>query len=118
MIFRTDGEAALIAVTTKLAKFHGGRVVPEDVPRGESQSNGTAEEAGKTVREYTRVLKEQLEDKANTKLQPGDAITAWMIRWAAMLYSRYAVGKDGRTPYERRRGRRCRVPAVSFGERV
>ena len=41
-----------------------------------------------------------------------------MIRWAAMLYSRYAAGRDGRTPYERRRGRPCRLPIVCFGEKV
>eukprot|EP00973_Karenia_brevis_P075935 10550128-Karenia_brevis.AAC.1 len=28
------------------------------------------------------------------------------------------VGKDGRTGYEGRRGRRCNIPAVPFGERV
>ena len=34
----------------------------------------------------------------------------------AMLVSRYLVGKDGRTAYERRTGRKCRVPVVPFGE--
>ena len=42
----------------------------------------------------------------------------WMIRWCAMLYSRYAVGRDGLTAYERRRGRKCAIPAVVFGEKV
>ena len=41
-----------------------------------------------------------------------------MIRWAAMLVSRYMVGKDGRTAYERRRGRRCRLKLATFGEKV
>ena len=41
-----------------------------------------------------------------------------MVRWAAMVASRYLVGKDGRTTYERKRGRRCRVPLATFGERV
>ena len=118
IILKSDGEPSIVAVREALARYHGGRVVPEDVPRGESQSNGTVEEAGKTVREYARVLKAQLEEKTGMTLHPGDSITAWMVRWAAMLYSRYAVGKDGLTPYERRRGRKCRVPAVCFGEKV
>ena len=118
IILKSDGEASIVAVREALARYPGGRVVPEDVPRGESQSNGTVEEAGKTVREYARVLKAQLEEKTGMTLHPGDSITAWMVRWAAMLYSRYAVGKDGLTPYERRRGRKCRVPAVCFGEKV
>ena len=42
----------------------------------------------------------------------------WTIRWAAMVTSRYIVGKDGMTVQERKRGRRCRTPVASFGELV
>ena len=40
-----------------------------------------------------------------------------MVKWAAMLLSKYE-GLDGRTPYERRRGRRCNMVVLPFGERV
>ena len=52
------------------------------------------------------------------EIQPADTIVLWLIRWAAMLVSRYVVGKDGRTPYERKRGRKCRTPTCKFGEQV
>ena len=76
------------------------------------------EEAGKTVRGFTRVLKEQLEEEAGITLSCEDNIVLWMVRWAAMLCSRYLVGKDGRTAFERRRGRRCNIPTVAYGEKV
>ena len=76
------------------------------------------EEAGKTVREFTRVLKEQLEDKAKVNIMCDSTITQLMVRWAAMTVSRFLVGKDGRTGYERRRGRRCTLGVVPFGEIV
>ena len=117
-ILKSDGEPAIIAVCDALARFHGGRVVPERPPVGEHQSNGAIEEAGKTTREYARVLKIQLEEKAKIKIQPSVSIVLWLIRWAAMLVSRYVVGKDGRPPYERKRGRKCRTPACKFGEQV
>ena len=41
-----------------------------------------------------------------------------MVQWAAMLLSKYEMGLDGRTPYERRRGRRCNMVVLPFGERV
>ena len=41
IILKSDGERSIVALRTALAKFHGGKVVPEDPPRGESQSNGT-----------------------------------------------------------------------------
>ena len=43
---------------------------------------------------------------------------AWMIRWAAELISKYAVGEDGKTPYERFRQEDCVTPLVAFGEIV
>ena len=93
-------------------------MIPEESATNESQSNGRAEEAGKTVREFIRVLKKQLEDKANMKLAGDEPILQWMTRWAAMLCSRFLVGKDGRTAYERRRSRRCRIVVIPFGETV
>ena len=65
-----------------------------------------------------RVFKDHLESKIRTKLSGKDPIMLWAIRWAAMVTSRYLVGKDGRTPQERKRGRRCKEPTASFGELV
>ena len=107
-----------MAFKIAVAKYHGGVVIPEESATNESQSNGRAEEAGKTVREFIRVLKKQLEDKANMKLAGDEPILQWMTRWAAMLCSRFLVGKDGRTAYERRRSRRCRIVVIPFGETV
>ena len=117
-ILKSDGERSIVALRTALAKFHGGKVVPEDPPRGESQSNGTVEEAGKTVREFVRVLREHVQDKAEVELGASDVFVLWMVRWAAMMVSRFLVGKDGLTAYERRRDRKCRIPVVAFGEKV
>ena len=35
-----------------------------------------------------------------------------------MVYSRYKVGVDGKTPYERQKGRKCNLEVVPFGEFV
>ena len=118
LIFKSDGEASIKLIRDRLARHHGGKVVMENPAQGESQSNGTVEEAGKTVREFVRVFKDHLESKIRTKLSGKDPIMLWAIRWAAMVTSRYLVGKDGRTPQERTRGRRCKEPTASFGELV
>ena len=118
IILKSDSESALKAFRDALAKYHGGKVIPEAPAKGESQSNGAAEAAGKLVREFIRVLKQQLEDKAKMKLKGDEDVVQWMARWAAMLVSRYLVGKDGRTGYERRKGRQCRLVYIPFGELV
>ncbi len=58
LILKSDGEASIVAFREALGKFHGGVVAPEMAAKGESQSNGTAEAAVRTVRDFTRVLKE------------------------------------------------------------
>ena len=118
LIIKTDVEPAIVAVRECLARRHGGRIVPEKPAIGEKKSNGVAEEAGKTVRDVALTLKDHLEHEAKITLKPGDVITEWLFRWAAMIASRFLVGSDGRTAYERRRGRACRVPTACFGETV
>ena len=69
IIMKSDGGSAIVAVREALAKYIGGRVIPEAPAKGESQSNGAVEEAGKTVREFVRVYKEQLVDKTSVDIE-------------------------------------------------
>jgi len=118
LIVKTDTESPIKAFRTKLFKYHGGRMIPEDPAKGESASNGKIEEAGKTVREFVKLMKLQIEEEAKCELNENDEIMQWIIRWAAMLVSRFVIGEDGKTGYERRRGRRCNIPVVRCGEKV
>ena len=49
IILKSDGEPAIVAVREALARCHGGRVTPQQPPKGEHQANGAAEVAGKIV---------------------------------------------------------------------
>ena len=53
-----------------------------------------------------RVFKDVMEAKTQMVIGTQDAIMKWAVRWAAMVVSRYLVGKDGRTTQERKRGRK------------
>ena len=117
LILKTDGEPAIVALREALGKYHGGNITPELPPKGESQSNGRVEEAGKTIRGMVRVYISQIEEKVNVKIEAEDVILQWAIRWAAMGYSRFKVGGDGKTQYERQKGK-CKVEALPFGEKV
>ena len=56
------------------------------------------------MRGLVKVYKDQIEERAGVKLQLSDVILLWAIRWAAMVYSRYKVGEDGKSAYERQNG--------------
>ena len=91
---------------------------PEVPPTGESQAHGSAEDNGRRMRSLAKVCKDQLEERASVKLQSTDVVLLWMIRRAAMVYSRCKVGEDGKTRYERQKGRKCNLEVVPFGEFV
>ena len=73
-------------------------MTPEQPPAGEHQSNGAAEEAGKTVRDHARVLKIDLQVKIKREIIADEPIMPWLLRWAAMPLSRFRPGKDRKTP--------------------
>ena len=106
---KRDNGNSIKVVKDAVGKLLGGRVIPECPPKGESQSNGRIEEAGKTMRGFVRIMKDQIETEAMVQLEGHDAIVQWLVRWGAMLPSRFLVGKDGKTAFERRRGRACHV---------
>ncbi len=118
LIFKYDGERSIVAVREALAKYHGGKITPELAPKGESSSNGRVEEVGKTVRGLVKVLKDQMESKTHMTIDSSDIIMQWLVRWAALLYSRYKTGSDGKTAYQRQKGKPCRMEVVPFGELV
>ena len=118
LVMKSDGEPAMVAVREALAAYHGGSIAPEKPPKGESQSNGRVEEAGKTIRGIAKVLKDQIERRTQMKIEAEHPVMQWMVRWAAMLHNRYQKGEDGRTAYQRQKGRTCQIEVVPFGEKV
>ncbi len=43
---------------------------------------------------------------------------SWLTEYAGQLVARYGTGHEGKTPYERLRGKRFEVPIPEFGESV
>ena len=118
LIIKSDGERSIVAAREALGRYHGGQVTPEQPPRGESQANGKIEEAGRTVRGMAKVLKDQMENKAGIQIDSDAGVMQWAVRWAAMLLSRFKLGEDGKTAYERQKGKKCNLEVLPFGERV
>ena len=70
------------------------------------------------MRGYVQVFKDMLETKTREKVSTDAVILQWLVRWAAMLHSRVRRGTDGKTAYERQKGRQCKVEVVPFSECV
>ena len=59
-----------------------------------------------------------MEFKSGVSIKPSDPIMQWMVRWAGMLLSRFRKDEEGVTPYERARGKKCKIETLAFGECV
>ena len=63
-----------------------------------------------------RSLRSALEERISEKLDIGDAIWPWLVEYSSYLLNRLEVGHDGKTAYERNKGKKSRVLGVEFGE--
>jgi len=63
-----------------------------------------------------RTLKLMVESKYNTVVGEESVILPWLVKYAATLTNIASVGKDGRTAFERRSGRKWKKALPTFGE--
>ena len=105
MCLKSDGEAALVAIQHEFKRARADETLLENSPVGDSRANGVAERAVQSVSEQIRVLRLSLESKLAAKLPGSHPLTAWLVEHAADLLNKYQRGEEGRTSYERLRGK-------------
>ena len=94
------------------------RTILEEAPRGDHQSNGEAEVTVKEAAGLIRSLRDALHRRTGKWLRVKLPAYAWMCDYSGFSMTRFHVGEDGRTAYERMKGKTFREEMVEFGERV
>ena len=119
IVLKPDQEPAIVSLMTEIAARRKAKTIPEHLPVASSQSNGYVERAIQSVSGQARVMLDALEARVGQSCRgSGTAALAWLIEHASVLWNRYAVSSDGKTAYERLRGKKSRVLGVEFGEKV
>jgi len=59
-----------------------------------------------------------LEERIGRQVDPEEAIVSFIPEYAAYVVNRLEVGKDGKTSYERTRGKKATVVGLEFGEKL
>ena len=119
VIVKTDQEPAIKTLVKDLVEAREeGRTVVEESPVRSSGSNGRAERAVQALEGHIRVLLLALEARLGTTVDAKEPIVTYMPEYAAYLLNRLEVGKDGKTAYERCKGKRATVLGLEFGEKV
>ena len=120
IVLKSDGEHSLV----KLKKAAGReaknltKVVCEESPAGDLQANGEAEAAVREIKWRIKAVHLMLEKKLDGGLPEGHPLALWIARYVAEQSNRYKVGADGRTPEERRTGKKWIKPMPVFGEKI
>jgi hypothetical protein len=119
---KSDQEEAIKSVVKDVGRLRaaagGGRFVEEMSPVGASASNGVIERGIQSIEGQVRVLLGALESRWKVKMPVDHPILCYMIEYAAYLLNRFEVGRDGRTSYERCKGKKAKTLGIEFGESV
>jgi len=105
IILRTDQEPSILALKSRVKEEWAGDLIAEESPVGESESNGVAERAVQEVQGMIRTVKEGLESRLGSRLTGNEPVAIWLITHSGQLVNRYKVGEDGRTAWQRIKGK-------------
>ena len=118
VLIKSDQERALGALMRKVRTHRGDQTqtMHEHSPVGDSKSNGLVERSVQTIQGQIRTMRSALEGRIGAKVNPVSPAFAWMCIHAANIINMCEIGKDGRVPYQRLRGRKMHTDLVEFGE--
>ena len=102
MVLRCDQESSVDKVlgSVKIHRAATTQTAIEKSPKGDSQSNGLAEQANQQIEGQVRTIMNALESKLGSKIDADLDVVPWLISHAGLLINRFQVGPDGKTPHE------------------
>ena len=112
LLLKTNQESALKNVMASVKAHRGADTqnMEESSPAYDSKSNGFIERAIQTLEGQLRTLKAALEAHLDQKIPMGSHILPWLIEHASTLLNLFELHTDGRTPYQRLRGKQMHPP--------
>ena len=76
------------------------------------------ERAVQSVEQFVRTLKSALDERMAVKIDTLHPVLTSLCEYAGLLLNRLEVSSDGKTSYERVKGKPAQVIGVEFGEKV
>ena len=118
LLLRCDQEHALNDLVREIKRKRTGPTTVEHSKAKDSQSNGTIERAIQGVEGMVRTLKLYLESNIKITIPAAHPIMNWLVEHGAEVLNRFHVGPDGRTAYERVKGKKYQGDSIEFGRSV
>ena len=105
VILKRDNEPAIVALKDVVRIECKTERVKEESPVGDHQASGEIEMANQQAQCQFRVMKCGFGSRVGRKLKGAHPLLPWLLIHAADTLSRYVKGEDGRTAYQRVKGR-------------
>ena len=115
---KADGENAVKALKGEVLRRLDGGGFSIQPPAHEHESNGGVENGVKIFKGLFRVRLLALERNIDAHITINHSILWWLVEFVGDLASKYLVGVDGKTVYERLFGKKVREEQLEFGELV
>ena len=96
----------------------GARAIKELAPKGSKGSNGVVERAVQAVEQNLRANTSSLDERFGVRVDVQHPVLTWLCEYVSYMMNRLEVASDGKTPYERVKGKRADVAGLEFGEKV
>ena len=117
---KSDNEPAIVSLLTETLKGLKVEALEQaneaHPPAYDSKANGSIENAVRQLQGLLRTLKLCLEARIGKRIPTEHPLLAWLVRHTAWLLSVRIRGEDGKTAYERLRGKPFARRLVAFGE--
>ena len=111
IIVKSDNELALTSLiaswSTTRAMTSGLRMIIENSPV-----------AIQSVQGMIRTIRSDIEGRWRVKIDATHSIWPWIAEHAGFFLTRFEVGRDGKTAYERLKGKSATVQCMAFAERI
>eukprot|EP00929_Paragymnodinium_shiwhaense_P111971 TRINITY_DN8021_c0_g1_i4.p1 TRINITY_DN8021_c0_g1~~TRINITY_DN8021_c0_g1_i4.p1 ORF type:complete len:1618 (+),score=271.11 TRINITY_DN8021_c0_g1_i4:701-5554(+) len=119
IVLLCDQERPIMKLAECMRRGQTAEIALINTPVGSSASAGGIERANYEVEQQCRTMRSRFEEVyPGLRVTMGHSIMPWLIRHASWLICRFQIKADGKTAYERLRGRQYNGEVVEFGELV
>ena len=119
IIVKTDQEPSIKFLVDDICQARtGAKTIKECAPKFSKGSNGIVERVVQSVEQCIRTLKSSFDERMKVKVDIQHPVITWLCDYAAYIMNRLEVGADGKTAYERTKGKQADVAGLEFGELV
>ena len=115
-MIKSHQEKSMVALQHEVQRLRDAKAIPVNSPLGESECNGRVENTIGRVQDKTGTLKSHIEAETGIELDNLPDLMSWVVGRSGELITRYHIGSDKRTAYERIRGKPCNRPICQIGE--